>query len=620
MGKASRRLRQSSTQRLPAATSVAGHQPVTVILTALVAATPLLLLNHVFIAHDVMPKLVAILTGAALLLFFVRRWCTPIRLNSGPFRILLTAQFISVTLSTVVSSLPGLSFAGATWRRFGWIEQSAILVIALATGLWTSRDPRWLRTLSRAASVSGALLALYACLQYFGFDPFLDQALYKLDYLGAVVRPPATMGQAIYFAAWMAPVCILSAAAAAHEGSIADPSVFWKRFHATAAILGLIAVLLSGSRGALLAALTGFAVLAFHLGNTKGFAKRFAITATLLIAAMGTFAFTPPGAQLRGRFAQWVTDPGGTRLQMWRETLGLIAKHPVLGTGPDTFGEEFRVVQSESLSRAYPDFFNETPHNAFLDAASAQGLPGLFILCGVFAIAIFRRERRDALNSGIAAAAVAILTASLFASFSLMESLLLWSLAAIITADPVDDAAAEPALPAIARPLAAVFAAVFIATALMLAMPDAVYTGLADAVARNDATDAEALLDSASHWSFGLPLAGNELYASRQLATLARSASSPARASQLWHLAAKASADAERAGEERASAAFQAALLAASVNDGPGAETATKRAIALAPNWYRPHLFLSQILQAFGRIQEATAEQQRAIALAGDRH
>ena len=46
---------------------------------------------------------------------------------------------------------------------------------------------------------------------------------------------------------------------------------------------------------------------------------------------------------------------------------------------------EFPKVQSRELSRAFPEFYNESAHNMFLDAGTAQGLPGLLILMAAVA-------------------------------------------------------------------------------------------------------------------------------------------------------------------------------------------------------------------------------------------
>src|SRR5438270_254490 len=74
-----------------------------------------------------------------------------------------------------------------------------------------------------------------------------------------------------------------------------------------------------------------------------------------------------------------------------RESSGdsVLMEHPLFGIGPETFGGEFRRTESPELSRAYPDFLQETPHNIFIDTACSQGFIGLSILVGVLVTGYF---------------------------------------------------------------------------------------------------------------------------------------------------------------------------------------------------------------------------------------
>ena len=89
------------------------------------------------------------------------------------------------------------------------------------------------------------------------------------------------------------------------------------------------------------------------------------------------FYFSPAGLKLRAR-GQWELEDlrGGARLLLWRDSLRMARERSLLGFGPDTFGVEFPRYQSVELSRAYPDFYHESPHNIFLDALVSQGVPG----------------------------------------------------------------------------------------------------------------------------------------------------------------------------------------------------------------------------------------------------
>jgi hypothetical protein len=261
------------------------NPPVAAIITILVAGTPLCLLPGVFLSHDVAPKVVITLCGAAILLLLLRQWASGIRrlwdTNPGRwFLLLAAAQCVSIVISTAASTRPGLSLAGTIWRRFGAVEQIAVLVIALAAAAISANDRRWLTSLFRGIAICGAAASLYGICQYFGFDPFLDPKLYTVEYLGGIVRPPSTMGHAIYFAAWLVPVAIVSAASAFCEMRSA-----WKALHASAAALAVVAIFLSGTRGALIA-LVAALFLVIRLGGASVSALRPVTGIVLVLAAI----------------------------------------------------------------------------------------------------------------------------------------------------------------------------------------------------------------------------------------------------------------------------------------------------------------------------------------------
>jgi len=625
MGKSSRRTRQrspgenSKPQTVPPPASTASVQ---VILTVALAATPLCLLNGVFLSHDVMPKVVVTLTCAALLLALSPLWIPGIhRLWKEPagqvFLILVSAQSVSLLLSTAASVQPWLSLTGTLWRRFGAVEQIAVLVIAAVAAATTALRRNWLDTLFRATSLSGAIASVYAIFQYFGIDPFLDPSLYKLEMFGSVARPPATMGHAIYLAAWLVPVACIAASSA---WTAASPAWWW--LHTGTAALACAAIFLSGTRGGLVAVVFAAVFFAVRSGaaSSAGMRLRFLAAAGIMVAVIAGFTLSPAGKGMRSRLVQWREDLGGPRLAVWRESPVLIEKNPLLGSGPDTFAGEFRRIESINLSRAYPDFYQETPHNALIDSASAQGIPGVLILSGLFLLGSGAWPRGATRNriaiAGLEAAILGIFISSLFASFTIVESTYLWSLTGICSALRIAELKQSPrAIPAW-WPVPATFLAVaFLFTALVLSVPDAIYYGLADAVAHRDPARASRIHASASSWKFGLPLPGYELFASRQFATLARELAGTPDESKAWSQAAEAAAVAETSSEEKFSATFQSSVLAISTGDLNRAESEARAAIALAPNWYRPHLFLGKILEATGHTGEGLAEQQLSTRL-----
>ena len=571
-----------------------------IVTAVVVAVTPLALITGVFLSHDVIPKLVVILGGAGLLLFLIPQWSAGLKqLWAGAagrwFLILLIAQCVSLIVSAALSSQAGVSLVGTTWRRFGALEQIAALAVAAAVASVVATRPGWTTGLFRALTLCGGVAALYGISQYFGFDPFLDPRLYTIDYLGGIVRPPATMGHAIYFAAYLVPVALISGWSAA-----ADPSRRWRVVHAVTALLAPLAILLSGSRGSLLAVLGG---AVFLLIGMRPPVRRLVAGAALVLAITAGVAVSPAGANLRNRVAQWRDDPGTARLGVWRDTPALIAKSPLFGSGPDTFATAFRAIESADLSRAYPDFIHETPHNALIDAICGQGILGLAILVG----ALVTGPRTKG-SPGLRAALTGMLIGCVFASLTLITFLYLWTIAGLL-------AASGPEIKKNQMPgpihnwlrAAAVFAgAMFIVVAVVLAIQDAAYADLRSAVEAKDSAGATTSYERAT--SFGIGLPGYELWSSQQLAVLGRALGNTPAGALAWKQAGVAAALAQDRGEDRFTAAYQLSILAIVKSDLNGAEAKAREAISLSPNWYKAHLLRSQILQAMGRNEEAARE------------
>jgi hypothetical protein len=553
----------------------------------LVAVTPLGLITGSFLSHDVMPKVIVVCCGAACLLFLLPEWLSGISAARRWLLWLIGAQAMVLIAATALSSQPLLSIAGTTWRRFGILEQFAILVITVAAASCAVTVASFTRVLWRAVAVCAGVASIYGIAQYFGLDPFLERKLYAIDYLGGVVRPPATMGHAIYFAAYLAPVAVIAAWQVVEE-----ISQVWRSLHAAVAALASLAILLSGSRGSLLGLVAGTVVFLFYKRPSRTVV---AIGAAGLICVGAFVALAPAGANLRNRIQQWRGDPGSVRIGVWRQTPALIAANPLFGSGPETFGNAFRRAESAELSRAYPDFINETPHNIFVDAACEQGFSGLAVLLGLFAFTIAMTR-----SAGIRAAVAAAIVCGIFASFSIVSALFVWVLAGMAAAESAMER--NPGKVSVWSRAAIPVGAMFVIAAGILAVQDASYARLRAAVDANDiATARRAELNATS---FGIGLPGYELWSSQELAKL-----------KDWPDASDAASLAEQRGEDQAGAAYQSSILRIVAADGSGAEGKALDAIRFAPNWYKPHLLHAQILQALGRNAEAGQEAQLCLTL-----
>jgi hypothetical protein len=218
--------------------------------------------------------------------------------------------------------------------------------------------------------------------------------------------------------------------------------------------------------------------------------------------------------------------------------------------------------------------------------------------------------------AGLEAALLAILVSSMFASLTLVASLYLWSITGLAVAMlPAESTQISPVRGKewLLRVPAVAVACVFFFFAISLAAQDAAWAELRSAVARKDFSDASEAFSQAISSSAGLP--GYELWASREMASLGRSLGDTRDGAACWKEAAEASARAEKRSEERFMAAYQSSVLAIAAGNLQQAELKAREAIKLAPNWYKGHLLLSQILQIAGRNQDAAREAQLSETL-----
>jgi tetratricopeptide (TPR) repeat protein len=281
---------------------------------------------------------------------------------------------------------------------------------------------------------------------------------------------------------------------------------------------------------------------------------------------------------------------GGARPLLWWDSLNMAAAHPLTGSGPETFAAAFPRYQSVALARLLPDFYHESPHNTALDALTEQGIPGFLIALGWAALGGY--AALQARSPLAAAALVASCVASLFGAVTIGPLFATLLVIAILVASDSPDRDAPPpprriAVAAITAPIALCLAGFGVWLAAsdfeLAAFQRAVSAGLYDRMVRTS-----------------LPGAAEDLYCARRL-------SAPA--------AIPAALRSVSTADNPPNAWYNLAILLANQNDAAGVERALRSAAALAPNWFKPHWSLANLLALTGRDEEARREAERAVFL-----
>jgi O-antigen ligase len=543
----------------------------------LIGLVALILTPGAFFYFDVTPKLTVLLAGASLLCL-ARTGVVDRR-----FSVLLALSLASAAISTALSSNPTLSLYGSTWRRFGLIAYAAVLVVA-----WSIHQTRDRAAVARGVGIAGALTAVYGIAQYFGYDPILSGAGYHVgEGIWTIVRPPGTLGYVSYFATWLL-MCGFLALSWRGRAGYALAALCWS------------AMLLTGTRAAMLGLVAGLLIWLCR----RGFRLSRGIMACAALVAVSAAAFywSPAGWNLRSRTRWFVEDPwGGARPLLWRDSARMASQHLAVGHGPETFTAAFARAESADLARRYPDFAHESPHNIFLDALVAQGVPGLLCL-----VALCWYGWRG-VDPVISAAFGAGLVAQQFTAITIPTALLFYATLAL--------AAPKPSMPIrLPRFALSPVAAVFLIAAFRFAAAD-------HSLARAQSALVAADLQSAdTHYRdyerFRLPGASASLWYTRSLLALSPQSPDPLRRFQALQRASALPPGAE----EPFNSWYTFATVRAAQGDAAATESALRNAITAKPNWFKPHWTLAQLLAMEGRRADALAEARTAASLNGGKN
>ena len=271
-----------------------------ILLPCIAALVPLVIAPELSFSFDVTPKVVILLVGMAMALMFWREW-------PGGFArkiaILLLALIAWTAAATLLSTHAGLSFAGGSWRRFGWLEQSAVLAFAVLVISDCAGRPERARTYLRAIAIGGIPIAAYGIAQHFGLDPWLSSLSYHSgEGPFTIVRPPSTLGHASYFGTYLVYVVFCGLAL-----GLAGESKVWRVAGASAAVLAAIAMVFSGTRAAL--AGTALGMLVLMVGIPAFRSRRVLAGAAAVGALFIVFALSPAGAGVRSRLHWALEEP-----------------------------------------------------------------------------------------------------------------------------------------------------------------------------------------------------------------------------------------------------------------------------------------------------------------------
>ncbi|MHB0865539.1 MAG: O-antigen ligase family protein [Minisyncoccota bacterium] len=423
-----------------------------------------------------------------------------------------------------VASLRGIDFYRSFWSLF--VRGDGLLMLTCAVVsfylILLVADRQFFERLLRAVAAVASFVAVYG----------IGEWIMSGGRIGSL------LGNAAFFAGYLG-IAVFATLAAARS---LPP--LWRRAAFTSAALQVVAIVLTATRGTILAlGVAGVAALAYLAWRGEG--KRRAWSALVLLALVVVsgifFAFRSELAKVPftpvARVASIsVADPDvASRLFIWKHMVTEIEKSPWLGVGAEHIDVLFNRFYDPTL---ISEQWFDRSHNAFLDYTAQYGTLGLLLylaLIGSFFLAASRFARRgpsgqgDRPLAGLVALLAITYAVQNFFVFDTISSfwLLLALLATFLSVSMVDTSREALPLPSWTRPASWLFALVLLGFLIPVVVRPALAAYDLSQAYKYQLTDVSKEVSYLSH-GMALGTYGNleygyeayNMYANNQLSTL----------------------------------------------------------------------------------------------------
>ena len=285
---------------------------------------------------------------------------------------LAVAGFLFISLlATIFGVNPWRSFWGVYFRMSGEYHLIHLILLYFYLLLLRRANSRYLNVLLQLLVWIAALSSVYAILVALGMRRWTPDGFWVDDH-----RVSSIYGNPIFFASFL----ILPMALALY---------FWRRAETTLQrclyialfALQLTGVVLSGTRGALVALIAGvFLVGVLFALRRQTLAHRYVAIALLCLVCISVALILAaprlPHTFLLDRFANMTDRNGNARLLLWRIAWQGSLDHPLLGVGPENYRAAFDRHFDQRMYEYQPtSLANDKPHNYLLEVLVTTG-PG----------------------------------------------------------------------------------------------------------------------------------------------------------------------------------------------------------------------------------------------------
>jgi O-antigen ligase len=329
-------------------------------------------------------KVAATLAAALLLL---AAWYARVLAGEALGRTALDAPAVTfllvASLATLGSGAPAAGVLGSSLRQDALLVYMAYVTMALAAARLGRRDAV---ALIVSLVAGGSVMGVIAVAQFYGLD--LTRWAARMGTLPAL--PSAgTLGNRIFLGGYLSLLLPVCAGLAADEGQ----RRWW--LYAAAAAVAYAALVASQTRAAWAGSAIAGVLLVRLLRASPAATRRLAALGAAFATVTVVMMLTQPHAALEQR-ALSTLNPGDPSLQqrvsVWRQTLSLIRRAPVLGWGFSTPLDRLPGASSAAALRAAGGraVVVDTTHNELLHIAYVSGVAGLAAYLWVWATLVMR--------------------------------------------------------------------------------------------------------------------------------------------------------------------------------------------------------------------------------------
>lgn len=309
---------------------------------------------------------------SALLLWFAWAAESGIWLPRIRIGVAAAAFIVAVALSTAFSINPTTSLVGIYHRYGGLIPALLYVAIFFATVGLHWRRPEGLRRLAWAFGIASTLISVYVVIQAAG----LDWIRWNTASGRAPSSPIGTLGNSNFAGGYLGITVPFLVFLAADRGDRWN----WALLGATGFVMG--AIFLTQSRGGLIAAGIGIIAMGIAYRDRLPKSVRWAGAGGVALVSILALVFvvlpglkqTPTADREEGLLR---TDTLRARGSYWGAAARNFLDHPMVGTGPDTFGEVFPRYRAAEEAAVFGENLADKPHNILFEHASNAGALGL---------------------------------------------------------------------------------------------------------------------------------------------------------------------------------------------------------------------------------------------------